>query len=200
MLAAVARCRLLLPFGLLLGVLLPARPAVPADWVSPLRGAHPVVHPFQAPITAWGPGHRGVDLLAATGDPVLAAGAGVVLFAGRVAGVPVVSVRHPGGLSTTYQPVRPTVHAGDPVRTGQVVGRLVRAGGHCLPRACLHWGLRRGTVYLDPLSLLGFGRVRLLPLWPAGSASPGWPLRTAASAAAGSAAGGVVLRRRRRRR
>ena len=29
--------------------------------------------------------------------------------------------------------------------------------------ACLHWGLRHGDVYLDPLALLGLGRVRLLP-------------------------------------
>ena len=32
--------------------------------------------------------------------------------------------------------------------------------------ACLHWGLRRGAIYLDPLALLGLGRVRLLPLRP----------------------------------
>jgi len=30
--------------------------------------------------------------------------------------------------------------------------------------ACLHWGLLQGDVYLDPLALLGLGRVRLLPL------------------------------------
>jgi hypothetical protein len=37
--------------------------------------------------------------------------------------------------------------------------------GHpgCPAAACLHWGLRRGEVYLDPMLLLGF-RVRLLPL------------------------------------
>jgi hypothetical protein len=29
--------------------------------------------------------------------------------------------------------------------------------------ACLHWGLRSGALYLDPLILLGLGPVRLLP-------------------------------------
>jgi hypothetical protein len=28
----------------------------------------------------------------------------------------------------------------------------------------LHWGLRQGNRYLDPLALLGLGRVRLWPL------------------------------------
>jgi hypothetical protein len=28
---------------------------------------------------------------------------------------------------------------------------------------CLHWGFIAGEVYLDPLSLLGFGRPILLP-------------------------------------
>ena len=39
------------------------------------------------------------------------------------------------------------------------------ADGHagCTAEACLHWGLRRGEVYLDPLSLLRPPRVRLLP-------------------------------------
>jgi hypothetical protein len=34
----------------------------------------------------------------------------------------------------------------------------------CPVAACLHWGLRRGEVYLDPLSLLAPPEVRLLPM------------------------------------
>jgi hypothetical protein len=30
--------------------------------------------------------------------------------------------------------------------------------------ACLHWGLRRGETYLDPMTLLSPPRVRLLPM------------------------------------
>jgi murein DD-endopeptidase MepM/ murein hydrolase activator NlpD len=59
----------------------------------------------------FGPGHRGVDLAAVAGAPVLAAGAGTVVFAGTVAGRGVVSVDHSGGLRTTYEPVLPTVTA-----------------------------------------------------------------------------------------
>jgi murein DD-endopeptidase MepM/ murein hydrolase activator NlpD len=97
----------------------------------------------------------------------------VVVFAGRVGGVGVVSVDHPGGLRTTYQPVTPAVARGRRVVRGQVLGLLAGSGGHCAPATCLHWGLRRGATYLDPLGLLGpsAARVRLLPVWAAGPAS-----------------------------
>jgi murein DD-endopeptidase MepM/ murein hydrolase activator NlpD len=86
------------------------------------------------------------------------------MFAGRIAGRGVVSVAHTGGLRTTYEPVDAVVHAGDPVTVGQSLGVLAAGHPGCPAAACLHWGLRRGALYLDPLALLGLGRVRLLPL------------------------------------
>jgi murein DD-endopeptidase MepM/ murein hydrolase activator NlpD len=71
---------------------------------------------------------------------------------------------HPGGLRTTYEPVIATVHTGDAVTAGQSLGALEAGHPGCPVAACLHWGLRRGEQYLDPLALLGLGRVRLLPL------------------------------------
>ena len=70
-----------------------------------------------------------------------------------------------GDTRTTYEPVLATLAVGDAVARGQPIGTLDLAGGHCLPRACLHWGWLRGDVYLDPLDLVGAGPVRLLPLW-----------------------------------
>jgi murein DD-endopeptidase MepM/ murein hydrolase activator NlpD len=67
-------------------------------------------------------------------------------------------------LRTTYEPVQVAVHRGQQVSRGEVLGRLSLAGSHCLPTACLHWGLLRGDAYLDPLALLGLEQVRLLPL------------------------------------
>jgi murein DD-endopeptidase MepM/ murein hydrolase activator NlpD len=130
----------------------------------PLDGAARVVRPFDPPARPWLAGHRGVDLAGTPGATVRAAGAGRVRFAGRVAGRPVVSVDHADGLRTTYEPVEPGVRAGDRMVAGGPIGRL--SAGHlgCAGPACLHWGLRRGDVYLDPLILLGLGRVRLLPL------------------------------------
>jgi murein DD-endopeptidase MepM/ murein hydrolase activator NlpD len=133
-------------------------------WQWPLRPfPDEVVHGFDPPDDRWGSGHRGVDLLGRPGEDVHAAGAGVVTYAGLLAGRGVVTITH-GALRSTYEPVRPVLHVGDRVRAGQVVATLDLLGGHCLPRACLHWGLIRGVTYLDPLSVVGAGPVRLLPL------------------------------------
>jgi murein DD-endopeptidase MepM/ murein hydrolase activator NlpD len=102
--------------------------------------------------------------------PVLASGSGTVVFAGLVAGRPVVSVDHRGGLRTTYEPVSPSVSAGDLVVRGQLIGTLVPGHAGCPAAACLHWGARRGMDYLDPLGLLALADVRLLP-WVPGSES-----------------------------
>ena len=123
-----------------------------------------MVASFRAPPTPWSAGHRGVDLAAAVGQPVHAAGGGRVTFAGLVAGRGVVVVAHPGGLRTTYEPVLPSVPVGAAVRLGDRIGIVARTRGHCPPRTCLHWGLRRGRTYLDPLSLVDRGPPVLLPL------------------------------------
>ncbi|MDT9683840.1 M23 family metallopeptidase [Streptomyces sp. TRM76323] len=149
---------------------LPARDAV---WpVGPPRAV--VVRGWEPPVSAYGRGHRGVDLAAPPGTRVRAAVAGRVSFAGPVAGrgVLVVTLPAPPGavpLRITYEPVRAVVEAGARVRAGQVVALTAAdAASHCAG-ACLHWGLRRGDAYLDPLSLLP--RLprrppsRLLPWW-----------------------------------
>lgn len=140
-----------------------APPAPVALWTWPLAGTPAVTRSFEPPPTPYAAGHRGVDLAGLAATPVVAAGAGVVAFAGMVAGRPVVSVQHAGGLRTTYEPVDPGVAAGQVVARGQPLGVLVAGHPACPSVACLHWGLRRGEVYLDPLSLLRPPRVRLLP-------------------------------------
>jgi murein DD-endopeptidase MepM/ murein hydrolase activator NlpD len=146
--------------------------ADPVAWSWPLAGTPPVLRGFELPSEPWLAGHRGVDLLASPGAPVRAAGAGTVTFAGWVGGLPIVSVTHVDGRRTTYQPVLAAVARGAPVGRGAILGRISAGGSHCLPQACLHWGLRTaGGTYLDPLSLLGVNRqVRLLPVW----SGPGW--------------------------
>lgn len=134
----------------------------------PLSGSPTVVRAFEPPALPYGPGHRGVDLAAVPAAPVLAAGAGTVVFAGTVAGRGVVSVDHPGGLRTTYEPVSPTVSAGDHVARGEQIGTVLPGHAGCTATACLHWGVLHGPRhdrdYLDPLRLLAMARVRLLPV------------------------------------
>jgi murein DD-endopeptidase MepM/ murein hydrolase activator NlpD len=123
-----------------------------------------VVRSFDPPPRPWLAGHRGVDLAATPGATVATARAGTVAFAGVLAGRGVVSVAHAGGLRSTYEPVTPTVRTGDAVAGGAPIGTLTAGHPGCPVAACLHWGLRRGDTYLDPLVLVGRGRVRLLPL------------------------------------
>ena len=132
-------------------------------WSWPLAGAHKVSRPFAAPLTTYGRGHRGADLPAAPGAQVLAAGAGRVSYAGLLAGRGVVVVVH-GALRTTYEPVTATVPVGALVSAGERVGVLEAAHAGCRREACLHWGLRRGEEYLDPVRLVERGPVRLLPV------------------------------------
>lgn len=134
-------------------------------WSAPVPGPVTVVRAFAPGQQRWSPGHRGVDLAAAARGPVLAAGPGRVVFAGPVAGRGVVSVAH-GDLRTTYEPVAATVRTGDVVAAGSPLGVL--DPGHAGCGACLHWGLRRGDDYLDPMRLLRPVRVRLLPLTGSG--------------------------------
>lgn len=133
------------------------------QWGWPMNPAQ-LSSGFDRPAQNWLPGHRGVDLIGQSGDKVLAAGNGVITFAGLVAGKGVVVIKH-GKLRTTYEPVTASVTLGSRVRVGDVIGTLSPSESHCATQStvsCLHWGLLRGEKYLNPLSLVQ-KRVRLLP-------------------------------------
>jgi murein DD-endopeptidase MepM/ murein hydrolase activator NlpD len=122
-----------------------------------------VTRRFERPASTWGAGHRGIDLSATPGQPVLAAAPGRVVHVGVIAGRGTVSVLHADGVRTTYEPVTARVRRGQVVRAGQVIGLVDgSAASHC--SSCLHLGALRGRVYLDPLALLRPGHVVLLPL------------------------------------
>ncbi|MEO6205732.1 MAG: M23 family metallopeptidase [Mycobacteriales bacterium] len=137
----------------------PAAAATP--WAWPVDGGHEVLRAFAPPVTRYGTGHRGVDVAAGSGV-VRAAGAGRVSYAGLLAGRGVVVVVH-GALRTTYEPVSAVVRAGQWVEAGEAIGRVDGQHAECFV-PCLHWGLLRGEVYLNPLSLLHLGPSRLLPV------------------------------------
>lgn len=138
-----------------------------ARWAWPLVPRPAVVAPFRPPSTAYGPGHRGIDLAASPGGTVRAVAAGRVSFAGVIGGKPTLAVMHADGIRSTYEPVVASVATGDVVTVGQPLGVVAVAGSHCT-QTCVHLGAVRGSTYLDPLLLLGSWRVRLLPLDPAG--------------------------------
>ncbi|TDW81480.1 peptidase M23-like protein [Kribbella pratensis] len=143
----------------------PPTPSPPPHAVAawPLQPRPEIVRGFELPAKPWLPGHRGVDLAGRPGQPVLAATAGTITYAGALAGRGVVTIAI-GPRRTTYEPVVPAVSVGVTVKTGTVIGRLSAAGSHCVPRSCLHWGLLQGKQYVNPLTLLPNRPVRLLPL------------------------------------
>jgi len=133
----------------------------------PLHPTPPVVRSFDPPDTPFGAGHRGVDLGGRRGQPVLAASAGVVVYADKLAGRGVISIEH-DAVRTTYEPVRAEVKVGDQVYEGQRIGTLESGHEGCPEAACLHWGALRTVPelqYLDPLQLVRSRSVVRLKPW-----------------------------------
>ncbi|WP_428343210.1 M23 family metallopeptidase [Mycobacterium sp.] len=134
----------------------------------PLRPTPAVLRSFDAPSPNWNRGHRGVDLAGRPGQPVYAAGDATVVYTGTLAGRPLVSLTHPGGLRTSYEPVRADVQVGQRLTGGTAIGELLAGHPGCPVAACLHWGAMWGPAsgadYVDPLGLLASTPIRLKPL------------------------------------
>ncbi len=151
--------------------------AVTPAWSWPLVPPHPVVAPFVAPPDPYSAGHRGIDIAASPGAPVTAAAAGVVTFSGTVVDRPLVVIRHDDGHVSSIEPVVGSVEVGSSVPRGAPIG-TVGSGGHCADR-CVHFGVRRDGVYVNPMLLLGeVPPAVLLPLTATAAAQArGWALR-----------------------
>jgi len=124
-----------------------------------------VVNAAALPPLPWLPGHRGIDVVAVPGQAVLAPGPGRVAFVGTVAGRDVVTIALDVGVTATLEPVTGSVTEGTRLARGEPVGVVTQTAGHCAPQTCVHWGVKFGQRYLDPLDWLeGFGPIVLLPL------------------------------------
>ncbi|GAA1691690.1 hypothetical protein GCM10009808_05850 [Microbacterium sediminicola] len=121
-------------------------------WVWPATGFR-LARPYVAPAHRYGPGHRGIDLQLFEDLSVYAPAAGVVAFAGPVAGREVVTVDHGSGLVTSFEPVTAIVRIGDAVEAGERIG-VLSSGGHA-GDGMVHVGLRLDGEYLNPLVMLG---------------------------------------------
>ena len=139
-----------LPLVALPPVALPAAP----DWSWPFRPRPAVLRAFDPPARPWLSGHRGVDLAAVhDGARVISPAAGTVSFVGIVVDRPVITIDHGNGLRSSFEPVASALTAGSAVAEGDVLG-YVRTG-HCGPAPpCLHWGVRQGDDYVNPLAFV----------------------------------------------
>jgi len=113
----------------------------------------PISDPFRPPPQPWLPGNRGIEYAPTSGLTVRASAAGVVTFAGSVAGNLFVTVAHDSSLRTTVGFLDEiSVSVGDTVGQGHVLGR---AGDR------LHFSARLDAAYIDPASLFQRYEIRV---------------------------------------
>jgi murein DD-endopeptidase MepM/ murein hydrolase activator NlpD len=111
------------------------------------RRMHPVLHVVMP--------HNGIDYAAPSGTPVYAAAAGDVRAAGMAGpNGNMVQIAHEGGLVTAYchlSRFAPGLHPGQHVEGRQLVGYVGQTGRATGPH--LHFAVKRGEAFLDPMSL-----------------------------------------------
>lgn len=95
--------------------------------------------------------NQGIDIAAPAGTPVVAAAAGTVAAVTRDTDqVPIVVIRHEGGLLTVYAGLDGLkVKKGDTVSRGQAIGVVRKADP-----AFLHFEIRKGVDSIDPMTYL----------------------------------------------
>lgn len=103
----------------------------------------------------WGTFHRGIDIGAPLGNPIVAAAAGTVFFSGVMDGYGnVILVDHGNGLVTLYGHQSQLIAGvGQKVSRGQTIG-LVGSTGHSTGPH-LHFEVRINGVAVDPMPYLG---------------------------------------------
>lgn len=98
--------------------------------------------------------HDGIDIAAPEGTPIVAANAGIVVYAGRQSGYGAIAIiKHPGGLVTLYAHASAIlVKEGDRVEAGTLIARMGQSGRTSGPH--LHFEVREGTRPRNPLFYL----------------------------------------------
>jgi murein DD-endopeptidase MepM/ murein hydrolase activator NlpD len=98
--------------------------------------------------------HRGIDIRAPAGTPVLATATGRVIVAGNGSGYGrYVVLDHENGLRTLYAHLQDfVVSPGDRVARGQQIGRVGKSGN--ATGYHLHYEVHRGGQSVDPIAYL----------------------------------------------
>ena len=120
-----------------------------------LRRWHPILRKYRA--------HLGVDFGARRGTPVMAAGSGRVIFAGRKGGYGnVIIIRHQDGYKTLYAHLskfRRGIRRGKYVKQGQIIGYVGSTGLSTGPH--LHFGLYKYNRPINPLRVVKITKSKL---------------------------------------
>jgi murein DD-endopeptidase MepM/ murein hydrolase activator NlpD len=105
--------------------------------------------------------HRGIDIAAKAGSPILAAGDGIVVAAGARGGYgQAVEIQHGSGVTTLYgHASQVLVHPGEHVTQGQPIATVGETGRATGPH--LHFEVREGGHALNPTRALSVYRQRV---------------------------------------
>ena len=137
--------------------LVPSDAALAAPcWRPPVTGR--VTDPFRAPSCSYCAGNRGLEYEVGVNAQVRAVAAGVVTWAGSIAGTRYVVIRHANGWRTTYGRL-----SASSLRTNDRLAQRSLVG---TASGSFYFGLRVGEEYRDPAPYLGrlVGRPRLVPI------------------------------------
>ena len=125
----------------------------PGEFIWPVTGQ--INSPYGM---RWGRPHDGIDIEGDSGDPVVAAASGEVVFSGRLGGYGnLIVIKHENGLFTAYgHNKKNLVKEGDRVRQGKQIARMGRTGSATGDH--LHFEIRDKEGTFDPQSILPSNR------------------------------------------
>ena len=107
--------------------------------------------------------HKGIDLEAKVGNPVMAAGSGYVIKVGnhpRGYGK-YIKMLHKDGYTTIYAHLSEVgVRQGERVRRWKVIGRIGKTGNasHKMIKPHLHFEIRKDGIAVDPMGYIGVAK------------------------------------------
>jgi len=126
-----------------------------------------VINQYLGPETPYSAGHRGIDLPASLGTPIVSPATGTVSFVGQVGYRNLISIQFGASNTASLEPVCSELTEGMTVTIGEPIGVLCDAAPeyqwHCAD-FCLHFGTRNERGYFSPLALIGgLAPSRLVP-------------------------------------
>jgi murein DD-endopeptidase MepM/ murein hydrolase activator NlpD len=128
-------------------------------WAPPLELPVSLVNLYRQPNSDYSAGHRGIDYRVSLGDSVLAPADGHIWYSGKVVNRSLISIKHPDGTLSEFEPVCTDLAKGESVFQGQQIGQVCGADEeylqHCLSESCLHFSIRIQGAYLSPQVFIG---------------------------------------------
>jgi hypothetical protein len=128
----------------------------PEIWAKPVPFFQ-VEHRFLAPVSLYGPGHRGLDFVLEAEQSVLAPTSGLVTFSGPVVDRNIITITNNSGYLLSFEQICSSLLPGDFVQRGQELGSFcsISKDFETHGESCVHFSVRSNRGYLNPELFLG---------------------------------------------